>query len=232
MFTIPTSMYLVVNVIIILIAILCAYIGYREGLVSAIINLVGSIAAIYVAWLIAPILSGFVNIVPRSLAPLQDNTLMASAAYQFVNEAAWFIIAFIILKIIVFLLSMIAKDIHKIPGFHLISGITGAIFETALAIVWVLVICVVLSLPIFTNGTDVINNTWLGDIRSFVGNISEEYVEPFMNSDAFNEFIEDAENIPDEQREIIRQWLEEHGYDTSEIEVEEEAVSTSTPTTE
>ncbi len=211
MVVITESMYIWIDVALVLFYALMCFLGYRKGILRTVIDLVGTAAVIYLSWLLAPILSDFAHIFPSDFAPMQD-TVMSSAVYQFCNELLWFLILFVILKIILALLENIAKGIQSIPGLHFISSILGGIFHVIIGLLWTLVFCIVLSLPVFEGGDAAINGTLLGTVRTAVNEIASTYVEPFMDTEAFSTLFEDATELKEDQQETIRKWLIDHGY--------------------
>ncbi|MCH4019848.1 MAG: CvpA family protein [Erysipelotrichaceae bacterium] len=217
MITIPDAAFLIVDVVLACFYVLMFALGWQKGILRAVINLAGTLASVWIAWLLAPILSDFVHLLPRSAAAMQ-NTAIANAAYQFSNELIWFLIVFAALKIIFALLENIAKGIQRIPGIHMISSILGALFQTGAAIIWTLVFCVILSLPLFANGNAVIQGTLIGTVENKVSEVAGPYIEPFTRTDAFLELFQDANGLQSQQRETIRKWLQEHNYDSSQID--------------
>ena len=215
--TISESFFPLISVILLGFYILMFFLGYRKGIVRALIDLVGTIAAVWLSWTIAPVFSDFAHLWPREWTPLQD-TAMAGAVYQFANEVFLFLLVFILLKVVIALIEYIARGIEVLPGIHMLSGILGGVFQIVVAVVWTLILTVFLSLPIFTNGNDAIDHSLLGTVRDIANVVSDEYIAPFMDSEAFGELFENAGELQDDSREAIRGWLEDHGYDTEHID--------------
>lgn len=217
MITISESLYGVISAVLIAFYILMFFLGYRKGIIRALIDLVGTVAAVWIAWMAAPAISDFAHVWPREWVPMQD-TVMAGAVYQFVNELVLFIILFVLMKVMIALLENIARGIDMVPGIHFVSSLLGGVFQLAVAVLWTLIFCVILGLPVFTNGTDAVNRTLIGTVRDAAGAVSSSYIAPFMDSDAFGEFFENTGNLPEESRDAIRQWLKDHGYDEKHID--------------
>ena len=85
-------------------------------------------------------------------------------------------------------------------------------------IIWLMILCVILGLPCFTNGEEVIQGTWLNPVRSTVNVITRDTVQPWMESQAFDSLIHDAGQFQQEQRDTIKQWLKTHGYSQEAVE--------------
>lgn len=79
-------------------------------------------------------------------------------------------------------------------------------------LIWMLVVCVMLSLPFVSNGEEVIEGTFLDPIRSTVNTVTNNSLKPWLESQAFDTLIHDASNLQQEQRNVIKEWLESHGY--------------------
>ncbi len=211
MITITENMYLAINAAVVVFYILMFLLGYHKGILRTIINLVGTLAAVYAAWLLAPILGDFAHLFPREWTPMQG-TAMSSAVYGFCNEVLWFLILYAIMKIMIALIESIAKGVQKVPGLHMLSSVAGGIFHVAIGLVWTLIFCILLELPVVRGGNEAVNHTLLGFVRDKVQETASEYVTPFMNADAFGALFSDAKNLKQEQEESIRTWLQEHGY--------------------
>lgn len=217
MITISESMFTVISLLLIAFYILMFFMGYRKGIIRALIDLAGTVAAVWIAWMLAPVLSDFAHLWPREWTPMQD-TVMAGAVYQFANELLLFILLFALMKVMIALLENIARGVEMLPGIHLVSSLLGGVFQLLVAVVWTLIFCVILGLPVFTNGNEAISGSLIGTVRDAAGAVSSAYIAPFMDSEAFGEFFEDAGNLQDDSREAIRGWLQEHGYDEAHID--------------
>lgn len=209
--TVSVQTVTVVNVIILVFYVLMALIGYYKGIVRSLTELLGSLVVGYVAWLICPVISNYIHVLPRSLIPMQ-NTVFASAVNQYMNELIWFIILFVVGQVIVALFGTVMKGAKDVPGIHFASGILGSLFHLCIAVVWTMAFCVILSLPMVKNGNQIIDNTLLSPIQKIVTTVAYPYMKPYIQSFSVSEFIENGNALTEKNRALITEWLESHGY--------------------
>ena len=110
------------------------------------------------------------------------------------------------------MLSKLFDGIQKVPGLKEISSLLGGLFGFFSATIWIIVICTVLKMPVFTNGQVIYN-------RSMLSNINETAVQAVNmlgvstdTSDLFNDIYLKVKDMPDNDKEAVTKWLEDQGY--------------------
>lgn len=212
MITIASKYYMYISIGLAVFYIWMFIHGWKRGILVSLVRFAGSLASIWAGWVASPVLAEFFSIWPKKYTPMQD-TALASSVYGFVNELAWFLVIFLILQIIIGIIESLARKAQKTRGIHALSALFGGVFKLCSAAVWTIVFCAVLSLPVFANGTDVVNNTLLGTVKTKVMEVTDKYVEPYLSSDSFRKLSEDISDLPEKERNELRQWLQDNGYE-------------------
>ena len=211
MITIPVNLIFIFNIAIVVFYILLFMKGCHSGFLVQLIDLFGTLISFFVAWRYSDIGNNYFNLVPKSIVPFQD-TILADEIYSVANRVGWFLILFIICKILFLLLSKLFKGIHEIPFLKEISSALGGIFGLLTATIWVVVICTVLRMPIFSNGIYIYNNSWLSNVNEVATSSVEMLGISTESSDLVNTVVSKVKDLSDNDKEMITEWLEEQGY--------------------
>lgn len=206
-----------VNGIALAIVIVLMILGYKKGLARSILSLAGTALSFYIAWLLSGPLSRQIALYKSDLNDF-TTALFSGITSAFINRILWFLICFLILRFVVFLLDKVLKGIHKIPGIHKIGGILGAAFGAVEAVIWMLVICVILETPLFSNGALIIQKSALGIVRDKSAELFTTFASPVIGSDMYNEMKTNVEEISEEQVNAFEQWLIENDFSIGEEE--------------
>ncbi|MBQ9048800.1 MAG: CvpA family protein [Solobacterium sp.] len=212
MIHIPESFYFYTNIAVGVLYLFFLISGYRRGFLLSVVTVIGSVMSFLAAWRYSPVANEYLRLYPRELTPMQD-TLMADQVYVFVNQIAWFLIIFLVLKLVFFLIGRIAEGLQKVPVIRQISGILGAGLGAVVATFWVLAFCVVLNTPVFDNGRALKNNSCLHVISDTARAAVSELGVPVDSTEALNKLYTEAQNLSDEDREAVSAWLDAHGFD-------------------
>lgn len=215
--TISTDHFIYINIGIAVFFIGMFITGYRKGIVRSLINIFGTAVGLWIACVVGPICAEYAHIWNDAWTPLKD-TPMQETLSVFLNEIIWFLLMFIIVKIFFAFMEHFVKVLKNIPVLGTLSSVFGGILHMLTGIIWMMILCVILGLPCFTNGEEVIQGTWLNPVRSTVNAITRDTVQPWMESQAFDSLIHDAGQLQQEQRDTIKQWLKTHGYSQEAVE--------------
>lgn len=211
MIDIPSSSIVVINTAIVIFYFILFFSGLHKGFLLQVIDLIGTLASFFVAWRYCDIGSSFFRIVPTSILPFQE-TLLAEDIYEFANKIVWFVILFLVCKIIFFFISLLFKGLQKVPFLKEISKALGGIFGIFTATIWIVVICICLKTPIFANGKTIVNDSWLGIVNTVAIEGVNTLGIPGSSDDIVNELYIKAQDLPDEDKEAITAWLEQQGF--------------------
>ncbi|SKA01892.1 CvpA family protein [Anaerorhabdus furcosa] len=203
---------LLINGGIVLFYIMMFFMGYKKGFVLQLIDLIGLIAIIYIAWLFSPVLATYFSIWPKDLVPLQVS-IFQDAIYGYINQFAWFIVIFIVLKLILMVLRPLIKVLQNIPILKQVNSICGALFSLLYSTVWMILIAFVLTLPILPNGNHYVTKTWLQPILTSTSTFISGLEEPLSKNNALSNIVDNMNELSDNDREALKDWFEENHLD-------------------
>ncbi len=199
---ISSSYFIYVNLVLLILYLTSLIVGYKNGLILQIVDLIFNIVALFVAYFISPILASHFPLVKL------DEVYMALNLNTLIDMLIYIVIVFLILKIVYILIKPLFASVSKIPLVGFVNRIGGSLVGIINATIIVLLFCMLLNTPIFKNGQDIKNGTYL----KVVNNLSYKALEFSMdhiNIDLISKEIKDF-NI-DESRTAFEKWLEEQG---------------------
>lgn len=211
MFTLQENWAIYFSAFVVIFFILKAAQGYNTGILRRLIGLVGSIISYWIAWILCGVFAKYINIISVKSLGL-SGTPFEAIAKTYVNQIAWFILLFLVLRILFFVVDRIAKGVHKVPGLHAISALLGAAFGVLEAFVWMVVITVLLHTPLFKNGSYIVENSLIKQVNQVTEMVAKDYLGPLFSSEGFSKMEEDTKSLTDLQRNAVENWLKENGF--------------------
>ena len=211
MFTLQENWAIYFSAFVVIFFILKAAQGYNTGILRRLIGLVGSIISYWIAWILCGVFAKYINIVSVKSLGL-SGTPFEAIAKTYVNQIAWFILLFLVLRILFFVVDRIAKGVHKVPGLHAVSALLGAAFGVLEAFVWMVVITVLLHTPLFKNGSYIVENSLIKQVNQVTELVAKDYLGPLFSSEGFSKIGEDTKSLTDLQRNAVENWLKENGF--------------------
>lgn len=211
MFTLQENWAIYFSAFVVIFFILKAAQGYNTGILRRLIGLVGSIISYWIAWILCGVFAKYINIVSAKSLGL-SGTPFEAIAKTYVNQIAWFILLFLVLRILFFVVDRIAKGVHKVPGLHAVSALLGAAFGVLEAFVWIVVITVLLHTPLFKNGSYIVENSLIKQVNQVTEMVAKDYLGPLFSSEGFSKIGEDTKSLTDLQRNAVENWLKENGF--------------------
>lgn len=211
MFTLQENWAIYFSAFVVLFFVLKAAQGYNTGILRRLIGLVGSIISYWIAWILCGVFAKYINIVSAKSLGL-SGTPFEAIAKTYVNQIAWFILLFLVLRILFFVVDRIAKGVHKVPGLHAVSALLGAAFGVLEAFVWIVVITVLLHTPLFKNGSYIVENSLIKHVNQVTEMVAKDYLGPLFSSEGFSKLGEDTKSLTDLQRNAVENWLKENGF--------------------
>ena len=193
MFTLQENWAIYFSAFIVIFFILKAAQGYNTGILRRLIGLIGSI------------------IVPSKFIGLAGSPF-EEIAKTYVNQIAWFILLFLILRVLFFIVDRIAKGVHKVPGIHAVSALLGAAFGVLEAFVWTVVITVFLCTPLFKNGSYIVENSLFKQVNQVTEMVAKDYLGPLFSSEGFSKIGDGTKSLTDLQRNAVENWLKDNGF--------------------
>jgi len=211
MFTLQENWAIYFSAFVVIFFILKAAQGYNTGILRRLIGLVGSIISYWIAWILCGVFAKYINIISVTSLGL-SGTPFEAIAKTYVNQIAWFILLFLVLRILFFVVDRIAKGVHKVPGLHAVSALLGAAFGVLEAFVWMVVITVLLHTPLFKNGSYIVENSLIKQVNQVTEMVAKDYLGPLFSSEGFSKIGEDTKSLTDLQRNAVENWLKENGF--------------------
>lgn len=211
MFTLQENWAIYFSAFVVIFFILKAAQGYNTGILRRLIGLVGSIISYWIAWILCGVFAKYINIVSAKSLGL-SGTPFEVISKTYVNQIAWFILLFLVLRILFFVVDRIAKGVHKVPGLHAVSALLGAAFGVLEAFVWIVVITVLLHTPLFKSGSYIVENSLIKQVNQVTEMVAKDYLGPLFSSEGFSKLGEDTKSLTDLQRNAVENWLKENGF--------------------
>ena len=211
MFTLQENWAIYFSAFVVIFFILKAAQGYNTGILRRLIGLVGSVISYWIAWILCGVFAKYINIVSVKSLGI-SGTPFEAIAKTYVNQIAWFILLFLVLRILFFVVDRIAKGVHKVPGLHAVSALLGAAFGVLEAFVWMVVITVLLHTPLFKNGSYIVENSLIKQVNQVTELVAKDYLGPLFSSEGFSKIGEDTKSLTDLQRNAVENWLKENGF--------------------
>ena len=211
MFTLQENWAIYFSAFVVIFFVLKAAQGYNTGILRRLIGLVGSIISYWIAWILCGVFAKYINIISVKSLGL-SGTPFEAVAKTYVNQIAWFILLFLVLRILFFVVDRIAKGVHKVPGLHAVSALLGAAFGVLEAFVWIVVITVLLHTPLFKNGSYIVENSLIKQVNQVTEMVAKDYLGPLFSSEGFSKIGEDTKSLTDLQRNAVENWLKENGF--------------------
>ncbi len=213
MITFPSDWMIYLNGVIIIWFLIDLYRGYKRGMLLQIVDVVGTFVALFAAWLLSPAFSKVITFVK-----LDGNGLVTINQFvgNQVNRLIWFVVLFVVIRILLLLVTPLASFISKMPLIKQVNSAIGGVFAVVMFGVKLMIAILLLSTPLIINGQDVVNNTWLNQVNE-VGQPVLVFVDDFIiRNDAIQSIIME-QKLPDEQEQAMVKWLTDNNFTDQEI---------------
>lgn len=194
--------FIYINVFIVVIYVIFALIGYKNGLVLQIIDFIYNILAILVAWFISPIIAAHFPLVKL------DELYTALHFDVLIDTLIYCVAIFLILKLIYMFIKPLFKGVSKLPLLGFINKIGGFLLGVVNATIIVLLLSLLLNTPLIENGKEIKENTFL----KYCDNLSTKTMEltlKHINLEAIKDSIDNFDI--DSSRDDFEKWLIEQG---------------------
>ena len=156
---ISSAYFTYLNLALIILYLAFVVIGYKNGLILQIVDLVYNILALFIGYFLAPILASHFPIVKL------DEVYMALKLNVLMDTLIYMIIVFILLKLLYLIIKPLFGFVSKIPLIGFVNDIGGALMGIVNATIVVLLFCMLLNTPLFKNGNEVKEKTYLKTIN-------------------------------------------------------------------
>lgn len=191
--TIPENAYLYINIFIVALYLVLMFFAYSKGFLYETVNMLYTLFSLAVAWFVSPVLAKLFPII--GIGKIDEQYEMLNSIIDFdkiINTAAYFIIVFLVMKVIYIFISLLTKSLNKIPVLGKFNKIMGLFVGFVNATIIVFALSMLLSLPLFKNGREVKDHTFFKYIEKYtikaVTYVAEKIAlnEEGMNFDSFD----------------------------------------------
>lgn len=213
MFTFPESMIVFINFAFVVWFLISLAQGYKKGLLLQIVDLVGTFVALFAAWVFAPV---FVKIFEFVKSPGSGLISVDQIITQQVNRLIWFVVLFVVARLLLLLVTPIVSAISKIPFVKQVNSTVGGLFSIVMFVLKLLILTYFLSFPIVSNGQDIIDNTILKPLVE----VSKPVLNGLDRNIEKNEAIQNVmrnKSLSEEQEHELASWLREQGINEKDI---------------
>lgn len=164
----------VINVTFIFLLIGFGIYGYFRGLFKQGVDLVSMLVVAWLSTLLGPLLAKSVNLVGN--LNVSEVSVISSIVSSIINSTVWIIVIFVVLMILVGIVRIIAfRHIQK-PWNKNIDRFGGAALSVSVPILITVLTVSILSLPVFTNGKDIISSSVLSPLSPIGDSVSKTIV--------------------------------------------------------
>ena len=204
---IPNTFILFINIFIILIYAAMIYSGYKKGFLYELISVLYNLIALVISWLLCPVLAAEFPIV--SMEKLSGELAILSHFVDIgplVNSLIYFVLIFIVLRVLYLIVGLIAKSLNKLPVVGTLNAICGAAVGLVNATIIVTVLSLLLALPVFTNGKEIRSKTLFTYIETY-SDKALDFVTDNMDLSGFKQKYEDFD--VEAFRANIKEWIDD-----------------------
>jgi uncharacterized membrane protein required for colicin V production len=216
--TLPENIISVINVVLIGMALVLALIGYLRGFVSQVYDILVMLIGYLLAFLIAPSLADAVKLLPASVN-FNEIPFIGAQLVSIIDRIIWTIIIVIVVSIIgaIFKRTVIKNILHYKQKV-LADRIGGAVFAIIPVVLIGLVLAMVLSTPIFSNGSTILSASVLSPLAPSTSKIVTTFLENNPVIQLYDK-INTGEPLDETDFEAIRQTLIDMGFPQNVIDV-------------
>ncbi len=213
MFTFPNEYIVYLNAVLVVFLIFMIFRGYKKGMLLQVVGLVSTFVSLVIAWIFADVFVGvyrFVSYDGTSITKV--DTFLSGEA----NKLIWFLILFILIRILMMVLTPIAALISKLPLIKQVNSVLGGLFSVVSFFIYTILIVYFLTLPIVKNGQTIIDNTFLEPIQSTVVPVLS-FVDDVVEDNLALQSLIDNRGLSLEQKQSLIDLLSDNGFSQAEI---------------
>ena len=202
---IPQNYFIFISIFIVAIYIAIMIIGYNKGFLYELVNFAYTGLSLLLSWLASPVFAKKFPLI--TLSKLSTEAALLNKLFnldEIINNVAYFIIIFLLLKLIYVILSIIVKAFNKIPVIGNFNQILGAVAGFFNATIITVFISLLLSLPLFANGKEIKEKTILKYVNNFSSDIFD-YITKKLITNNVDQSIHsfDADNYRKQLQEFL-----------------------------
>jgi uncharacterized membrane protein required for colicin V production len=211
----PTTWIIWITPVLLIGLILSLLSGYIRGFLIQLYNLLAMFAAVLFAWILSePFAKVFTLFKPDF--DFFNQTAIEDLILTRINSAVWFVILFVAISLLIMLGRPLVKAVGKIPGLKTINSIFGAIFALIGYYITVLIIILLLSTPLITNGQAVVEQSGLAYVKQYSA-VFFDYANQRIEENAAIQKLISGESLSASDSLSIKDWLLSQGISEADI---------------
>lgn len=224
MISFPMNTVLIVNLVVTILIITALLIGYFNGFIKQVFELIVLIGSIIIAWPISNVLSKSIPILSRSLS-IFDDVIFGQFVYEISNIFIWFFILLILLSIGLYqMLKPFVKQLRQINWIKPVDRLMGVLIALIPQMIWILFFMIISLSPIFVNGKSTLEASVVNPLVPIAQSISDQFVKQV---DPYGIVVKVTQNQVLTQEDVsnIPIWLETFGAPKKSVEIVEKFIN-------
>lgn len=165
MFEFPTAVFPFTNLLLAFMVLFIVIRAAKRGFLLMMLESLSMLVALLIAWLLARPLA-----MALPIYKMDDGLMMiplVGSLFQVqINTLIWFVIVFIVISILLALAKPLFEGISKLPVLSFFNGILGLLFGLVQAWIYLLVLTMLLISPLFKNGVEIVENSYLKELNA------------------------------------------------------------------
>ena len=203
--TLPLSLLNYFNLILIgFIAVMLIY-GFFRGFLLQVFSIVMFIAVCFVSWMLAPVLAQALPIVGNT-AQFNVLPVIGPIFQATINTIFWFIIIVFALMVLSLFFKPVLKGIGKLPILKTVNRILGLGLAAMKAFLILILVSMILSSGLFTNGQTFVDQSLLNQIKPVTEITLNAFTKQFDSTGLVAKIMTGQKFTPDETI-VLENWL-------------------------
>ena len=224
MISFPMNTVLIINLVVTLLLISALLIGYFNGFIKQVFELIVLVGSIVIAWPVSNVLSKSIPILSRTLSVF-DDVLFGQFAYEISNIFVWFFILLILLSIGIHeILRPFVKQLRQIHWLKPIDKLLGVVIALIPQLIWILFFMIISLSPLIVNGRSTLESSIVRPLVPVAQTLSDQFVKQV---DPYGIVVKVTQNqeLTEEDVANIPIWLEEFGAPEKSVEIVEKFIN-------
>jgi len=224
MISFPMNTVLIINLVVTLLLISALLIGYFNGFIKQVFELIVLVGSIVIAWPVSNVLSKSIPILSRTLS-IFDDVLFGQFAYEISNIFVWFFILLILISIGIHqILRPFVKQLRQIHWLKPIDKLLGVVIALIPQLIWILFFMIISLSPLIVNGRSTLESSIVRPLVPVAQTLSDQFVKQV---DPYGIVVKVTQNqeLTEEDVANIPIWLEEFGAPEKSVEIVEKFIN-------
>lgn len=224
MISFPMNTVLIINLVVTILIITALLIGYFNGFIKQVSELIVLIGSIIIAWPVSNVLSESIPILSRNLSVF-DDILFGQFAYEISNIFVWFFILVILLSIGLHqIVKPFVKQLRQTQWIKPLDKILGVVIALVPQMIWILLFMIISLSPIFVNGQSTLESSIVNPLVPVAQSLSDQFVKQV---DPYGIVVKVSQNqeLTEEDVSNIPVWLETFGVPEKSVEIVEKFIN-------